>query len=370
MPFDMTVTPGGSRLCADFKSHATSRAFADARSDLTGLSLHDGLLACLQLATEDPTSFQALADQAKSKQRSDFSIRIVKDGFIPPEDYAGIGKQEATDHDYDTARLFILTTLDDAGKSNRIWPNYRTTIPNSKPFFPEIIRAFPDRRERIVQVAEGHWPLGPGEDRQTILFSLGGFYSYSMAKAGTRPSVGTTCILFARGVLHAAGCNVIGANTPKGWCGVSGLFSELSQNSGYGYHPVAGQTAPAPKQGDIFHIQGVNFLHKTGVLPDGKAKLEPGSVDSTHVGVITQVTGNQWTTVEGGASDHVTKKHPSSVPPPARPARHLVKATGAWSPGDRNKWAFEDDTATNVGQRPVKGWYDVASDRTNWMSGA
>ncbi|MGO9600370.1 MAG: hypothetical protein ACLP7Q_20485 [Isosphaeraceae bacterium] len=370
MPFDMTVTQGGSRLCADFKSHAKSGAVADARSDLTGLNVHDGLLACLQLATEDPTSFQALADKAKSKERSDFSIRVVKDGFIPPEEYGGIGKNEATDHDYDTTRLFILTVLDDPAKANRLWPNYRATIPNAKAFYPELIRASSDRRDRIVQAADSHWPLGPGDDRQVALFSLGGFYSYTMAKGGTRPSTGTTCILVARGVLHAAGCNVIGANTPRTWCGVSGLFSELNQNTGYGYRKVLGQAAPTPKKGDVFHVQGPNFLHKTGTLPDGRDKMEPGSVDSTHVGVIMEVTGDMWTTVEGGASDHVTRKHPSSNPPPARPARHLVKATRAWSSADQNKWGFEDDTATNVGQRPVVGWYDVASDPTNWMSGA
>ena len=74
------------------------------------------------------------------------------------------------------------------------------------------------------------------------------------------------------------------------------------------------------------------------------------------MGVIVAINSDgTWSTVEGGASDHVTRAK----------TRKLVSSQGSsWG-----KFAFDGDAnATSAGVRPLQGWYSVDKvDPTRWM---
>jgi hypothetical protein len=173
--------------------------------------------------------------------------------------------------------------------------------------------------------------------KQAVLFSLGGLYGFPAATAGTKPAIGTTCLLFSRSVLHAAGCNVIGASTSRFACSCpSGMMAELPHGA-FGYvtakeYDNAG--GARPERGDVFHIMGATFKDRAIGADTGN--------DSSHVGVIVEVRNDKsWITIEGGASDHVTRRH----------ERQLVAVTNPFG-----KWAFDDDKdKTTAGVRPLQG---------------
>jgi hypothetical protein len=337
---ELQVSPNGQELAGKFKEAARRGDYSEAFSCLQGLSLLDALVSCLELAATDGPSFSSLSQQATGKERGQFSVRLVKDGFIPGDRFGGIGD----DDDYHVARIFILR-IREAKRTlaASLWPDVLTTA-QSKPFYPDAIAASPGRRERICSIAQSHAARGPGDEHQIALFSLGGRYDYATAKAGTRPGKGTTCILFARDVLHAAGCNVISPTTSSISNVPLGLLAELPKAS-FGYVAAADYDQGArPQRGDIFHIQGDNYRDKDG---------NDSGVDSTHVGIIVDTAGDrEWITVEGGALDHVTR----------RTTRKLVEAQSR-----HGKWAFEGDN-TSAGVRPLRGWYDIGQIKAGqWM---
>src|SRR5262249_49424126 len=222
-------------------------------------------------------------------------------------------------------------------------------VAKAKPFFPEMLRRHRNRRERICAIAGDHANLGPGDVKQAVLFSLGGLYTFPAAKAGTKPGVGTTCLLFSRSVLHAAGCNVIGGATSRFTCSCpSGMMAELPKTA-FGYISAKEYDNPAgarPQRGDGFHIMGDTFKDRKN--------REGTHNDSSHVGIIVEVLSDKsWNPVEGGASDHVTRRR----------QRKLVAVTSKFG-----KWAFEDDTETTAGQRPLQGWWSIDKiTGTQWM---
>ncbi|MEW6209060.1 MAG: hypothetical protein AB1631_11885 [Acidobacteriota bacterium] len=337
----MQMTGSGQAFSIKIREAAQSGKYPEAFGYLQELSVLDGLISCLDLAETNLAAFNALAAQATSKGKPQFVVRLVKDGHIPQDAYAGIG----ADIEYHFSRIFILKArVEKKNLVNALWPKAEG-IAKSKPFYPEMIRSQSGRRDRICAVAEKHVNLGPFDGRQVALFSLGGLYDFSAAKAGTKPQKGaTTCILFARGVLHAAGCNVIGTNTIRSGSIVTGLFSELPK-SAFGYVPASEyDKGKRPQRGDIFHIRGGNFKNKDG---------NDTGIDSTHVGIIVDTVGDTWMTIEGGGGDNVTRRN----------QRKLVGSSSS-----HGKWAFHNDN-TSAGVRPLQGWYSIdAINSGQWMA--
>jgi hypothetical protein len=335
------VSALGKQKSDDFKSHADQDStLPDAMRDLQGLSMADALISCMQLAIDKPDRFEALGGRALGTERADFVVRLIRDGRMPQGSFNGVGQSITGSgtgghiSDYHTARLFILTLLASPLKQN-VWPRPDPVGPKNFPFFPEVLSGFSQARQRMVALANAHINLAPTSDKQRGLFSLGGFYNLNGAVFDPPPSKdgtpqGTSCIIFARSVLHAAGFNVITDGvTPAGNCRVKGLLAELPGNQfGLNRSVKTFDALPQPHMGDIFWIQGDNF---------------PGGFDSTHVGIVISTAGNRWDTIEGGGGDHVTR--PSS--------RELIKV--AHSMG---KWAFKDDN-TKAGVRPLQGIYEI-----------
>lgn len=333
------------------KVKATAKAgnHAEALRCLQAFGVYAGIASCVDLAETERAAFEALAAQSTGQPASgwaQFYIRVVKDGFMPP------GMAAMTKDFFDAARHMVLLARAEKKKLvDGLWPKAER-VAATKPFFPEMLRRYSNRRERICAIAGDHANLGPGDVKQAVLFSLGGLYSFPAAKAGTKPGIGTTCLLFSRSVLHAAGCNVIGGSTSRFTCNCpSGMMAELPK-AAFGYVSAKEYDSPAgarPQRGDVFHIMGDTFKDRTTGQDTGN--------DSSHVGIIVEVLNDKsWTTVEGGASDHVTRRR----------QRKLVAATSK-----HGKWKFEDDTETTAGARPLQGWWSIAKiNGTQWMPGA
>src|SRR5262249_22312137 len=150
----------------------------------------------------------ALAAKATGNTKAHFCVRLVKDGFVPQKAYNGLAPI-----DYHFARMVLIRARSEKKTVfERKWP-LAQTVAKTKPFYPEIMRSTPGLRDRIVQVAILHNNLGPGNGMQIALFSLGCSLPYDAAERSPHPG-GTTCVLVARGVYHAAGIDVIGPHTP------------------------------------------------------------------------------------------------------------------------------------------------------------
>ena len=336
----LQVTPGGQELSRKFKEAAHSGSYDDAFDALQQLSLHDALVSCADAAGSDYRSFFNLS-MLSGTDKGHFAVQLMTTGAMPFGGFAGL-----TADDYNTARVFLLQVREEKPKAAAQWDAGWGC--SHCPFYPERVRGVVGRRDRVCAIAEAHAGKGPGTDEQTTLFSLGGLYNYRTAKAGTHPAGGaTTCILVARSILHAAGCNVIGPWTSRGICMVPmGLFGELPRAE-FGYVRASEyDNGMRPQRGDIFHIKGANFKDADGV-DTGK--------DSTHVGLIVNVVGpDTWETVEGGGSDHVT----------SRKSRTLMDVSSSYG-----KKAFTKDE-TSAAVRPLQGWYSIDRITGRWMQGA
>jgi hypothetical protein len=343
-----TFSGWGKEQHEKVKAAAKARNYVEALRALQSFGVYAGIASCVDLAETDRAAFDAFAAQAAGKPASgwaQFYARLVKDGFMPP------GLAAMTKDFFDSARHIVLLARAEKKKLvEGLWPKAEV-VASTKPFFPEMLRRHPSRRDRICAIATDHADLGPDQVKQTVLFSLGGLYGFQAAKAGTKPGVGTTCLLFSRSVLHAAGCNVIGGSTSRFICNCpSGMMAELPKST-FGYVSAKEYDNPAgarPQRGDIFHIKGDNFKDKAGA--------DTGN-DSSHVGIIVEVLSEKsWITVEGGARDHVTRRR----------ERKLVAVTSK-----HGKLAFEGDTETTAGVRPLQGWWSIDKiSGSQWMLGA
>jgi hypothetical protein len=319
---------------------------------LDTFGIYNAFASCVDLAEKNRAGFEALAARAaggSGKSWADFYLRLVKEGAVP----AGIASM--TDGLYHSARMLLLRARED----NRIkklgahfWPRSED-VARSRPFYPERLRKYPKRRDRVCQLCKDHEGLEPLSDEETALFSLGGLYTYTWARSGTNPQKpATTCILFVRSILQAAGCNVINDNTSKFICSCPGgtdvelPTSRVKKDNPFGYvNASAYDQGLRPLAGDIFHIKGDNFRDPAGNLT---------TTNSDHIGIIVEVVGkNQWRTIEGGGPDNITLWH----------TRKLVEVK---SP--HGNWAFDDDKTT-AGVRPLQGWYNLDNVKP-WMKGA
>lgn len=293
---------------------------------LTKLGAFDSLVAILNMA-KDFNTYLLLGSLTMFKWKNtylDFLLRVATTGTIPVGVFVGVEKK-----DYHNARWFVISAREaEKDLTNKLWGSSREKASKFR-FYPEFTSD--GLRDRICQIAQDHVGKGPQMEEQGELFSVGGMFGKSPAMGMTRPAGGaTTCILVARAVWHAAGVNVIlkdtTVNVPKG------LFAALPQST-FGYTEFKGDLANLTvKRGDIFHIRGDNFKNGN---------------DSTHVGIMTSPAGNVWSTVEGGAGDHITKTN----------HRKIVKITsGKWA----GKYTFENDiNITDAGARPIVGWYSL-----------
>jgi hypothetical protein len=203
-----------------------------------------------------------------------------------------------------------------------------------------------DRRSRICALAEQHVGYGPHDDPQVALFSLGGLYDYDSADTGTSPN-GTTCMLVARSIYHAAGCNVITKRCSRRLCAVPGGMGEWHPEfaSAFVRFKGAWDRGLRPQRGDIFHIEGGKYDSQYGE-----------QISSAHVGILIAAAENTWTVVQGGSSDHRTEKKIRTL---------FDKGGGAM--------AFTDDTEMKdptAHYRPLRGWWDVSNiPEERWMEG-
>jgi hypothetical protein len=311
----LQVTDDGQTLSNNSKDAARAGDYSQACAHLQGLNLNDAIVSCLELAESDRETFNDLADKATVKERPQFSIRLVNDGFVPQGTYGGIA-----DDDYYVARDLILHARAERKLlTQRLWPTPRF-VAATKPFYPDRVRSnsgTQNRQDRICAIVLEDVDLPTHAIRHVALFNLGGFYDYNVAKLGTTPS-GTTCILVVRSVLHAAGCNAINSQTSPA-CNVPGaLFAELPKGI-FGFVPVwEYDKGQRPQKGDIFWIWGGNCL--TGKGADG-------GTDITHVG--------------GGA---------------------LYKG------GPNRRKIAIDKVQVTWGFRSLQGWYDINNER--WMTTA
>jgi hypothetical protein len=310
----------------EFTKLATAGSYAQA---VQWLDTHDSKLAfdaTFALAVGQPAAWQGLWDSVpyQGEKVSDFALDLVYYGQMPQKTYGNM-----TWGDYDNAREVYLRAWEKT-KRPTTWPTSRHTNSTSVCLFPEY-RFGRTLRASILQLCTDQVGSGPGDQLQANLFCLGGRYTYSIGMQGANPRPpGTTCMLFARSILHAVGINVIGPHT-KTWCGCDdGMRAEL-QHIGCYVNAKTASSIPAVKPGDIFEIQGPNF--KNGA-------------QSVHVGVIVAVAGNKWTCIQGGASDHVTKR---------------VTYTVVSSSSSMGKWTFQEDFASVNMTRPLQGYWSIDS---------
>lgn len=191
-------------------------------------------------------------------------------------------------------------------------------------FYPEFL-VFEKVRLRIAALARAHAGMGPKNDELTVLYSLAGYFGLSDASRAVKVtgSGGTTCIMTARAVYHAAGCSMIGerpptVNTPLGGTelGVPALYqrsvqnkqgqwiteklakvtvtrSDIEENGGRVFNENEEKTVPNLDVGDIYFVDG-DGEHK--FLMRGQGAL------AGHVGIIVGKPGSrEFQTVDGGS---------------------------------------------------------------------
>lgn len=186
--------------------------------------------------------------------------------------------------DYDRARTFILQ-------------NWTTGefIPN---FYPEIATLPP--RKRVISLAQSHIGCTPKGQRQTNLFAICGYNELEYARATTTPS-GTTCGLFMRAILKAAGDSRITSDMlPRiqtdmhKAMGVQTSFVKNGIPPFYSGLWLKGKI-PTPKSGDLYHTQ----------IPATALHGNKSKQDSGHVGFVLDATrlGDSvlnFKTIDGG----------------------------------------------------------------------
>lgn len=339
---DWPLGPAGQQAA----NAAGAGNLAAAAGQLASLAVGDALGVCAAVAAGGRTAFKKFNDAYWSSAppgsqltRDAFAVRVAESGSVPAGETCGVDAL-----DFQTARQFILRVRDDPPALAGLgWPPDPRGAATTRPFYPDLTRGVNAWRPRICAVAAAHRDKGPGHPQLWALLSLGGFYGLAGARAAARPgSAAAAGVLFARGVLHGAGCNTIPAGAPAAWTAGGGLFGVLPKLP-FGYTPASNlELGQRPEAGDVFHIQGVT------------EDREGRRIDTTHAGVIVGVWGNIWLTVEGGGPGGETRQRTRELVPVSSP---------------HGKWAFKfDEAAAKVGVRPLRGWYSVSKFRADlWM---
>lgn len=188
-------------------------------------------------------------------------------------------------------------------------------------FFTEFYESLSNSRKRIAAVAKAHAGADLGNDLLTVLYSLGGYFGKTETETGVRDakrSGGTTCVMTARAVYHAAGMSMVGdrapsIGTPGGpqmELGVPAQKTALSGNKfseatllrddqymfglkGFDDNNAEEANRPHLEVGDIYYIDGDG---------DFKFLLRSNSSVAAHVGIVVENRGGRYVdTIDGGS---------------------------------------------------------------------
>ncbi len=190
-------------------------------------------------------------------------------------------------------------------------------------FYPE----FPgNTSERIVKIAIAHAGMNSKNEEFIPLYSLGGLFDAKTVKNGLpKPNAtGTTCIMTARAIYHAAGADMIAQkmpriNTPNG-PNIDLLMGFTKDRSVLGdarfqammktaktMKDVAGAEKAATEEFDAANQAsppnlGVADIYMINGPGEARYLLRPGSKDQAgHVGIVVAKAGDAFTTVDGGS---------------------------------------------------------------------
>lgn len=231
------------------------RAFEDCRSALT------------QLSPDERFDLWHFARMGPQKDRL-AGILCVAEGRMPSVPVFGEFNMPAGDKltDYDLARRFLL-------ENN---PQLGTWMPDFYPEFRQLTH-----RKRVLAIAAAHVNCDPTGMKQVNLFALCGKLDLKEAeKSSLADGPGTTCALFMRAVLRAAGDARMTDNM---------LPSPANMLKAMGVHSIngppfvnsltAGGKDKTPRAGDLYHICIPSvILRRPG---------DPLRKDAGHVGFVT-----------------------------------------------------------------------------------
>lgn len=235
-------------------------------------------------------------------------------------------------------------------------------------FYPEFFSGTVTMADRIVRIAMAHEDMDPSNTETIPLYSLGGYFNFTDTKAALpkQGARGTTCIMTARAVYHAAGANMIGAKppvvgTPGGPDVELGRPSAKVVQNGAKRNTQLSPTVEREKfvdvnpqepplaVGDVYLIQG-----------HGNAQylLRPGMLDlAAHVGVVIGKTGRTFRTMDGGQGlgNKITIKDQALTFDPG----------WGWSLGESKSFSVEhiDNVAAKLAQ------YDTDEALLKWIQG-
>lgn len=187
-------------------------------------------------------------------------------------------------------------------------------------FYTEFYEGIWSLRGRISAIAKAHAGADYGNDLLTVLYSLGGFFDKKESEVGLRDAKkvgGTTCVMTARGIYHAAGAEMIGdrvpsVGTPNGpqvelgvpayrtsTTGKKYLEATMQRDDQYQFGPKGfddndpeERNRPRLEPGDIYYVDGDG---------DFKFLLRQGNAVAAHVGVVVDTLATSVDTVDGGS---------------------------------------------------------------------
>jgi hypothetical protein len=213
--------------------------------------------------------------------RLDGMLMLLTEKEMPAQ--ACLASAGSGPNEYDKARTFLLNNLRPMG----IPGNFKPTEAVAN-FYPELKAG--SVVERLMTLARKHDNLDPKDDRQTNLVSCSGRYNYVEAQSLVQRSQGTTCAVFLRALLDAAGDpriqRVPGAfNYYPGMPKALGCFDNGSGGpTGNGW--VSGDQLKSIKRGDLYFVR------------------DNAAGGSGHVGIIRTVAIKDglmtWSTYDGG----------------------------------------------------------------------
>jgi hypothetical protein len=336
-------------FASEFVRLAKAGKYQDAVVKLRNdVDMEQSLWACDSLAADVLGNLQKACSPGLD-DRLRFVIDTVRDLVMPQKVVMSYRM------DYDEARVFILKKLAHPGKGQTPKTTYPTAALQNV-FYPEYV-CVNDIRNRVRLLAVNHTYDPPSrnsnyaapsasppgvdikaiEDKQRCFFSLGGCFTWDTTVTNP-PGAGTTCGMFVRACLFAAGCR----HDPKWYTNKDSITAYLGVKGVLLNDPVFVKYDPAkqPKVGDIFYIHKGNFPPpptKAPKDPKDPPPPPPPPVDDSHVGIIVSIDGNKWGTVEGGQSHDKTRQKVRTL---------VINGKTA---------TFEDDTYN----RPIQGWVDI-----------
>lgn len=252
-------------------------------------------------------------------------ILNVANGSMPSRPVLGAFKMPAGDEltDYDRARRFLLENYDYDRARRIVEENRDHPGVWMLRFYPEFSHLPP--RKRVLALAAAHVNCDPVGMKQVNLFALCGKLNLEEAKKSSlAPGPGTTCALFMRAVLRAAGDSRMTDNMLPEYAdmlkamGVTGINGPPFVNT---LLPPGGKRAP--RAGDLYHIciPGV-VLRRPG---------DPVKKDAGHVGFVTSdariADGKlEFDSIDGGSTDS-GNRNVTNVRQYARNSRGYWEAT-------------------------------------------